>query len=289
MGLSLLGALGAAVFFGVASVMQAVAARAADTGAAGVDPRLLVRLLGQWRFLAGVGLDLLGFAAELGALRGLPLFVVQAAVASSLAVTAVAASVVVGVRLDRREWLAVAAVCAGLALLGLSAGTQSAAGAGTAFRYALLGAVAVLAAAGTAAGRLPAAARTPLLGLLSGFCFGVVALAARVLVSLSPPALVRDPAAYALVAAGTAGFLFFTSALSRGGVTVATAGVVLGETVGPALVGLAVLGDRTRPGLAPLAVAGFVVAVAGALTLARFGDAPADTGQHPSPVVRGER
>src|SRR6266496_1966482 len=118
--------LGAAVFFGVATVMQAAAARAADTGVAGVDPRLLVRLLGQWRFLAGIGLDLVGFLAELAALRNLPLFVVQAAVASSLAVTAVAATAMVGAVLSGREWAAVAAVCAGLALLGLSAGTESA-------------------------------------------------------------------------------------------------------------------------------------------------------------------
>ena len=275
MGLSLLGALGAAVFFGVASVMQAVAARAADTGAAGVDPRLLVRLLGQWRFLAGIGLDLLGFLAELAALRSLPLFVVQAAVASSLAVTAVVAALLIGTTLERREWLAVGAVCAGLALLGLSAGTESATGAGTAFRAGLLVAVALLAVVGTAAGRLPVPARTPLLGLLAGFCFGIVAVSARVLASLAPPDLVRDPAAYALAAAGAVGFLFYTSALSRGGVTVATAGVVLGETVGPALIGLAALGDRTRPGLAPVAAAGFAVAVAGALALARFGEASA--------------
>jgi hypothetical protein len=276
MGLSLLGALAAACFFGVASVMQAVAARAADTGTAGVDPRLLVRLLGQWRFLAGMGLDLLGFLAELAALRSLPLFVVQAAVASSLTVTAVVASLTIGAELRRAEWLAVGAVCGGLALLGLSAGTESATGTGTPFRLGLLAAVAVLAAAGGLAGRLPMRLRTPLLGLLAGLCFGVVALAARVLTSLAPLDLVRDPAAYALAAGGAAGFLFYTAALSRGGVTVATAGVVVGETVLPALIGLAVLGDRTRAGLGPVAAIGFAVAVAGALALARFGETAAE-------------
>ncbi|GAA3221570.1 hypothetical protein GCM10020256_28420 [Streptomyces thermocoprophilus] len=50
--------------------------------------------------------------------------------------------------------------------------------------------------------------------------------------------------------------------------------MVIGETVGPAAVGVLWLGDRTREGLAWLAVLGFVVAVAGALMLARFGEAP---------------
>jgi hypothetical protein len=59
-------------------------------------------------------------------------------------------------------------------------------------------------------------------------------------------------------------------------VTTATAGLVIGETIGPALVGVIWLGDRTREGLAWLAVLGFAVAVAGALALARFGEAPVE-------------
>jgi hypothetical protein len=43
-------------------------------------------------------------------------------------------------------------------------------------------------------------------------------------------------------------------------------------------VGVVWLGDRTRDGLAWLAVLGFLVAVAGALALARFGEAPASGG-----------
>lgn len=58
--------------------------------------------------------------------------------------------------------------------------------------------------------------------------------------------------------------------------TTATAGLVIGETIGPALVGVIWLGDRTREGLAWLAVLGFAVAVAGALALARFGEAPVE-------------
>ncbi len=53
-------------------------------------------------------------------LRTLPIYVVGAALAASLAVTAVVASRVLRVRLSRVEWTAVAVVCAGLAMLALA-------------------------------------------------------------------------------------------------------------------------------------------------------------------------
>ncbi|MFI8916539.1 hypothetical protein ACIGW4_33700 [Streptomyces sp. NPDC053513] len=94
-------------------------------------------------------------------------------------------------------------------------------------------------------------------------------------VRLLDPVGLTDPALYALLVIGGGAFLLYTSALQRGSVTTATAGLVLGETIGPAIVGVAWLGDRTRPGLTWLALLGFAVAIAGSLTLARFGEAPA--------------
>ena len=94
---SLIAAIVAAIFYGVASVMQAIAVRSAshrgleNAAVGGVDPGLVVRMLHQWRFVVSIGLDALGFLAQLVALQRLPLFVVQAFVASNLAVTAVVA------------------------------------------------------------------------------------------------------------------------------------------------------------------------------------------------------
>jgi len=102
----------------------------------------------------------------------------------------------------------------------------------------------------------------------------VLAVAARVLNGFAPLTLVRDPATYALIAAGIVSFLFYATALEGGSVTVATAGVVLAETLPPAAVGVVFLGDRTRPGLGGLAIAGFALAVCCAVALARFGEAP---------------
>ncbi|GHF85828.1 drug/metabolite transporter (DMT)-like permease [Amycolatopsis bartoniae] len=263
----LLCALVAAVAYGVASVFQAVAARAVAAGDGGVDPRLLVRVFRQWRYVLGTGLDVLGFLAQLVALRVLPLFVVQAALAASLAVTAVAA-MAIGTRLHAREWTAVVLVCAGLALLGASAQSEGSEPVGLAFHVGLLVATGVVGAVGMAAGRL----RGTALGLVAGLEFALVALAGRIVSTSSVGAFFADPALYAVAVAGALGMLFYASALQRGGVTTATALMVVGETVLPSLIGVFALGDATRAGFGWVAVAGFAVAVAAALALARFGE-----------------
>lgn len=283
MSLSLLGALVAAVCFGVGSVLQAIGARR-TTASAGVDVRLLARVLGQWPFLVGLGLDLVGFLAELAALRSLPLYLVQAVLAASLAVTAVVAAWLLHTRLRAAEWVAVAAVCVGLGMLGLSSGPEGAPKVGTGVHVGVLVAAAGIGLVGMLAGRLTGPARAILLGLMSGFGFGMVAVGARVLTGFGPAQLFTDPAAYGLLLAGVVAFLFFASGLQRGAVTTTTAGMVLGETVAPALIGVIMLGDRTRSGLAGLAVAGFVVAVVGALALARFGEA-GEGGGAPEPLI----
>jgi drug/metabolite transporter (DMT)-like permease len=270
---SLACALGAACCFGVASAMQGLAARAVSDGTAKVDPRLLVRMLGQWRFVASIGLDFVGFIAQLIALRRLPLFAVQAVIAASLAVTAVTAAWFAGHTLAAREWTAVFGVVIGIAMLGSSAGPSGATGVGNEFRLGLIVAVAVFGVAGVAAARLPGKYRTIALGLIAGLGYGVVGVAARILVGFSPADLLRDPATYALAAAGVISFLFYASALEHGDVTVATAATVLAETVLPAIIGVLFLGDTTRHGLVGFAAVGFALAVAGAVTLARFGEA----------------
>nr|BFD83101.1 hypothetical protein StreXyl84_25020 [Streptomyces sp. Xyl84] len=274
-------ALGAAVCFGTATVFQAVAARAAagagdgGSGAAG-DAALLLRALRQWRYLLGLGLDGLGFLLQIVALRSLPIYAVGAALASSLAVTAVVAARLLRVRLSGTEWAAVGVVCAGLGMLGLASGAEGDQAGSTTLKWAMLAAGLAVLALGAVAGRLPERGRALLLGLGAGLGFGVVEVTVRLIDSLAPATLFTNPATYALVLGGGAAFVLLTSALQRGSVTTATAGLVIGETIGPAAVGVVWLGDRTRDGLAWLAVLGFAVAVAGALALARFGEAPVE-------------
>ncbi|MFI5962773.1 DMT family transporter [Streptomyces asoensis] len=283
-------ALGAAVCFGTATVLQAVAARAAAGGSGG-DAALLLRAVRQWRYLAGLGLDGLGFVFQIAALRSVPIYAVGAALASSLAVTAVVAARLLRVRLSRTEWAAVGVVCAGLAMLGLAAGTEGEESGPAALPWVMLGAAGGVLLMWVAGKGLTGRSRALVLGLGAGFGFGVVEVTVRLIDSLDPPALLTDPALYALLLGGGAAFLLLTSALQRGSVTTATAGMVIGETIGPALVGVVWLGDRTREGLGWLAVLGFAVAVAGALALARFGEAPgtpavAEPEPAPEPPVR---
>jgi drug/metabolite transporter (DMT)-like permease len=291
---SLVAALVSAFCYGIAAVMQAVAIRSTsrrpdriregDPAAGRVDPGLLVRLLGQWRFVASIGIDLIGFLAQLVALHRLPLFAVQAVIACNLAVTAVFAAWLMRIRLSGREWLAVSGVVVGIGLLGSSAGAEGAATVGISFQIALMVAVVGVALAGMAAARLSGRARTPALGATAGLGYAVLAVSARILPGFTPAQLVRSPATYTLAAAGIVSFLMYASALEGGSVTVATAAVVLAETVPPAVVGVMFLGDTTRHGLTGLAVAGFVLAVTGAVALARFGEAGEQSYARPGDV-----
>ncbi|GLV99875.1 hypothetical protein Slala05_35070 [Streptomyces lavendulae subsp. lavendulae] len=270
--IGMLCALGAAVCFGTASVLQAVAARAAEPGTgSGVDTALFLRAVRQWRYLAGLGLDAVGFVLQIVALRHIPIYAVGAALASSLAVTAVVSARLLRVRLSGLEWGAVGVVCAGLLMLGLASGEEGSETGSFALKLGLLGVAGLVLLVGAAAGRLPDGSRALVLGLAAGTGFGVVEVSVRLVDSLSWQEL-RNPALYALLLGGAAGFLLLTSALQRGSVTAATAGLVLGETIGPAVVGVAWLGDTTREGYTWLAVLGFAVAVAGALALSRFGE-----------------
>ncbi len=270
-------ALGCSVFYGTASVLLAAATRSVEAGSgSGVDTVLLLRAARQWRYVAGVSLDGVGFLLQVAALRLVPIYVVAAALAASIAVTGIVAAWVLSARLSPREWTAVGVVCVSLVVLALAAGPAHFRRAPAGLGWALLGVVAVIFVAGAAAGRLPDRARALALGLGAGSGFGVVEIGVRLIEVIDPTkrSFYTDPALYAAAAGGVAGFMLLTSALHRGSVTTAVAGMVVGETIAPALVGVVWLGDRARYGLGWLVVAGFVVAVSATLVLARFGEAP---------------
>lgn len=274
-------ALGCSVCYGVASVLQAAATRTVEAGSgSGVDTVLLLRALRQWRYLVGVALDGLGFLLQVAALRMVPIYVVAAALAASIAVTGIVAAWVLSARLSTAEWTAVGVVCLSLVVLALAAGPGHFRRAPAGLGWALLGVVVALFIVGAAAGRLPDRSRALALGLAAGSGFGVVEVGVRLIEVFDPTkrSFYTNPALYAAVAGGAAGFLLLTSALHRGSVTTAVAGMVVGETLAPAFVGVVWLGDRARDGFGWLVIAGFVVAVTGALVLARFGEvsAPAE-------------
>ena len=212
-------ALGCSVCYGTASVLQAAATRSVEAGSgSGVDTVLLLRAARQWRYLVGVGLDAVGFLLQVAALRLVPIYVVAAALAASIAVTGIASAWLLSARLTRGEWTAVGVVCASLVVLALAAGPGHFRHAPAGLGWALLGVVAAIFIAGAVAGRLPDRPRALALGLAAGTGFGVIEVGVRLIEVIDPTkrAFYTNPALYAAAAGGAAGFLLLTSALHRG-------------------------------------------------------------------------
>jgi drug/metabolite transporter (DMT)-like permease len=272
--LAVLAAVAAAVCYGVGSVLQSISARR-SAAAEGLDPRLLVRLLGDLPYLAGLSLDLLGFLASVVALHRLPLFFVQAAITSSVGVTVLLSVVVLGTKMHRVEIVALVVMGVGLLLLAVAARPERAHLLPRPAQWAVLGGVAVVAILGVAASRIPGPSGAVCLAIVAGLGFTGVGIAARAL--LVPHHLVRlvgEPLAWAIAGYGVLATLLFATALQRGSLTTTVAITFVVETVVPAVVGLTLLGDQARPGLGPVAAVGFVLTVTGAVTLARYSASP---------------
>lgn len=268
MTLGLLGALVAALAYGAATVLQAVGVRrvaAAPPGASWRSRALLAR-----PYAAGLALDGLGFVASVAALRSLPLFLVESAVASSVAVTALLSVVVLGVRLGTAEVVALVAVLAGLCGLALAAAPGPAVEPAASAGWWLLAAAVVVALLVVVGAVDPVRARgAVVLGVAAGLGFGGVGVAARLLDVPSPLwRLATDGLAWALVAHAALATGAYALALARGRVTTVAALTFATETVVPALLGLLVLGDRVEPGRGPVAVGAFVLTLGGCVALA---------------------
>ncbi len=258
MTIGLLAAGLAALAYGLASVLQAVGVRRAGARLWWASP---------W-YLAGLGLDGGAWLVSLLALRRLPLVVVQGMLACSLAVTAVAAHLLLKTPLRRLQVAAVVAALGALAVLAAAGGAQSPRAAPswfTAATWAVTGLLAVATAALARRHRGSAA-----LAVVAGLGFSVAAIAARAApAGLGPATAARDPLLWALVVAGAVGATAYALALERGSVAAATALLWVVEAVVPALVGVLLLGDRVRPGWGPAAVLAVAVAVVACAALAR--------------------
>ncbi|WP_125079162.1 hypothetical protein [Mycobacterium sp. P7213] len=269
--------------YGVASVLQAYGARssAARQGAAATaDGRPTLRSTANavltTAFIAGMALDVIGFVGNIVAARLIPLFLSQTIISANLVVTAVVGIAVLGVRLRRRDWVAIATVIVSLCVLGLSAGQAGTDTSGSGLHWALMLLAMLIAVLGVGLMRLLGARVAIAAGLVAGVLYGVMAIAVRVVDGVDPlnvPVLLKDPAFWAIAIAGAGGFYLFTVALQLGSVNGAVAALVVGETVMPGVVGVLLLGDTARAGLGWLVALGFCTAVAGAVAVAIFGAA----------------
>ncbi len=285
MTLGLVGALVAALAYGAGTVLQAIGARRLTSLPRGSGAR--ARTVAAMPYAAGLGLDGLGFIASVLALRTLPLFLVESAVASSVAVTAVLSVVVLHLHLRRVEIGALGAVAVGLVALAAVAEPGPAVHPGNGFNVAALIAAAVVAAL-LAAGALDHDRQrgAVVLSLAAGLGFGGVGVSARLLEVPTPWwHLGFDALAWALVAHAALATLAYGLALARARVTTVAAITFVTETVVPAAVGLTLLGDRVLPGRWPLAGLAFGLTLVGCIVLASRSEpvSPQDAGHHPAP------
>lgn len=266
--LGLVAGISAAVLFGTSAVLQAHAVRTmpASTDRLGGFVQAAVR--NRWILLV-VAAYLGGFLLHAVAIWLLPLYLAQAATAMSLPIAALATSRI-EIRPGGRQWLAVGSVVAGVVLLAAAAGAPGAARVTIGFAGLLVAGVLLILLVSR---WLRSAA---LLGTLAGVAFTGSAIGVRGVTWPVEPLVVA--AAVCIPAYGLLGFWLYSSGLERAAVPVATAPMIVLQTAGPAVIGVALLGDGVRPGWWWAAAVGLLLATAGA-TLA--GDAAAPTANRP--------
>jgi drug/metabolite transporter (DMT)-like permease len=240
----------------------------------GAAATLVLRLARQLPYVAGLALDLAGFALSVVALHSLPLFLVQSLVAASVGVTAIVATLLLKARLRPQEIVALAVLATGLVLLAVGAKPGHAHPLPHAIQWLVLAMLPLLAAVAGVASRAQGRRAVVMLAAAAGAGFGAVGIAARGLGTPHPWwHVVAVPGAWAIVGFGVLGVLTFATALQRGSVTVAAAVMSGTETVLPSIVGFAVLGDATRQGYGAAATgAGLALTLVGVFLLAPYAD-----------------
>jgi drug/metabolite transporter (DMT)-like permease len=282
-GIAIVVAAGASAAFGLSTVLQYVGTQ--RSAAAGAGRWGAFNQLRQRSFLLGSGLDVFGFGCAAVAVRALPLFMVQAITTSSVGVTAVLASRLLGERLRRPERLALVGVVVGLTLLAL-AGAEGTPPPPTLLHQAVLVALVPALALGSwlwdRRWQLHATAH----GALSGAAFGFAALAARLLPAPGNAwRLLGQPLAWAALTFTLLGLLLLIAGLRRGTPTTVSAASTSVESLMPAIVGVLLLGDAARPGRWPLALVGFALSLTSALVLIRRSAAAVDRHRVDEPAV----
>jgi drug/metabolite transporter (DMT)-like permease len=271
-------ALLAAVLFGVAGVVQAIAARRHG--------------LFSW-MMVGVGAAyIVGWGLHLVAIAYVPLYVAQVGIALSLVVTAILAATVVGEPLAARHWAAVATMVVGLVLVVLAAGPVGSSDFETERTLLLYVGSVVILVLGLVAIRFTGPGSGVALAILAGIAFGGSPISTRALVDPHFDAETILPA-LTIATYGLLGFWLCSLALRRAAVTAVNAPLILLETLIPAVVGIAVFDDKVRSGWWPVAILGFALSTAGALVLcgaeARLEllEQPHPEQHHPSDPVSG--
>jgi hypothetical protein len=251
--------------FAAASILQAIGARR-STG--------MAKTLGHPLYLLGTFLDLVAWGCSMVALSELAVYLVESVLAGSLAITVVAARVILKSHLRGIDVVAVAVSVTALTVLAMSAGPQETVETSTMLRFAFCGAAVAVALLGWAATKF---APPGVVAGFAGLCLGGAALVGRALtfpegafgsVGSGVLAVVTSPLVGALLVFGVAGMVLYADALQRGSVGPVTAVLWIAEVIAPSAVAVTFLGDTVRPGWEMASLGAGLVVVIMAVVLA---------------------
>ena len=270
----------ASICTATSSVCQRKGARSTQT--AGFDVRLVVRLARRPAWLLGIAAMIGGFIFQLTALRSGGLALVQPILAAELLFVFGYLAVAGSRSVKRRDWLAAAAMSAGIGLyLRLASpygGRLHAPGhswllAGLATAGVVLAALAVALEldnrTGASAGR-----RAALRGAATGIAWGFMAAVIKELSSHLGDglgAIFSTWSLYVLIAAGAATMLLASHALAAGPLAASQPGFTILDPLAASLLGVFLFGEHIRTGVLDLAAQALALAVviAGAAALSR--------------------
>ena len=273
-------AIAASVCTATASLCQRKGARSTQT--AGFDARLLVRLARQPAWLLGIAAMIGGFIFQITALRYGDLALVQPILAAELLFVFGYLAIAGSRRVTGRDWLAAAAMSAGLGVflrLAAPSGGRLHASGSSWLLAGLVTASVVVAALAVAfgLGRLPGAPRgrrAAVLGAATGISWGFMAAVIKELSSHlggGPGAIVSAWSLYVLLAAGAVTMLLASHALAAGPLAASQPEFTILDPLAASLLGVFLFGEHIRTNAAALAGEALALAViiAGAAALSR--------------------
>jgi drug/metabolite transporter (DMT)-like permease len=264
-------ALVASFFTATSSVCQRLGAKDTEV-VSGFDLRLILRLVRQPIWLLGLLSMIFGFIFQVSALHFGDLALVQPILATELLFVFAYMSVIGARRVKRRDWLAAAAMAAGLGLFLLAASPTGGRLHAPAFTWWLaglvsLGVVALLLAVAFGWGRRPdppRSRRAGVLGVATGISWGFVAAVIKEMSSHlggGVGAIASNWSLYVLVGAGAASLLLSSHALSAGPLAASQPGFTIVDPLAASLLGLFLFGEHIQVGTFDLAVEALALAV----------------------------
>ena len=281
-------ALCAAAFFGVSSVLMHTQARAAPAEH-NLRPSLLLHLIQQPAWLAGIGAQIAGFALLATALATGSLSLVQAIIPAGLLLALPLAARVSGKSLRRADWVGAAATIVGLAVALVVAdpatGKDTPTGAGWAVLFVItLGLMATLLVLGQ---RLDGAPRAVALAVAAGLILGLNGVVTKATATHFKHGIGEGFGSwetYAVAVTGIGGLLLMQSAFQAGEIEWSLPTLTVINPVLSIVVGLTLLDETIAAHGAAIAlvVVSLAVMVWGLIALTR---SPALVAIHEQPVA----